>query len=133
MDPLPAALARPIAPGSRVVEVGVGGRSAVAEALAAAGHGVVATDRREVSTPNSVAFHRDDVTDPDRSIYEGAALVYALRCPPEMQRPLAEVARSAGARAAFTTLGGDPATVPVDRETLAAGTLFWVDEERPLR
>ncbi len=128
MRHLHAALADPIGPGARVVEVGVGRRTDVAARLAAAGYDVVATDVRERSVPAAVAFRRDDVTDPDPTVYADAALVYALRCPPELQAPLRAVAAAAGARCAFTTLGGDPATVPVEREAVAAGTLYWVRE-----
>jgi len=123
MSPLAAALAGPLRPGERVVEVGVGRRTAVAAELAAAGHDVVATDVVDRETPAGVAFRRDDVTDPDPAVYEGAALVYALRCPPELQRPLVDAARSAGAACAFTTLGGDPAVVSVDRERAGNETL----------
>jgi uncharacterized UPF0146 family protein len=125
MRPLPAALSTPLEPGARVVEVGIGRRTAVAAALAEAGYDVVATDVREREVPAGVAFRRDDVTEPDRAVYAGAALLYALRWPPELQRPLVELARSVGAACAFTTLGTDPATVPVERETAGDETLCW--------
>jgi len=132
MPPLAAALASSLRPGERVVEVGVGRRPDVAAELAAAGYDVVATDVDDHETPPDVTFRRDDVTDPDGDVYASAALVYALRCPPELQRPLVDVARSVGAACAFTTLGGDPATVPVDRERVDSETLCWVsDRERP--
>ena len=112
-------------PGDRLVEVGIGRRTEVATQLARAGYDVVATDVRQRAVPEAVAFRVDDVTDPDPATYAGAAVVYALRCPPELQSPLRAVAAEAGARCAFTTLGGDPATVPVDRERVDSGTLYW--------
>lgn len=124
MPTLHAALATPLAPGDRVVEVGVGRRPDVAAELAADGYDVVATDVVDRETLAGVTFRRDDVTDPDPSVYEGAALVYALRCPPELQGPLVDIARSVGAACAFTTLGTDPATVPVERETVGRETLY---------
>ena len=107
-----------------LVEVGVGRRTGVAAALADRGRQVTATDVVEREVPDGVRFVVDDVTDPDPSVYEGADAVYALRCPPELQRSLVAVAESAGADCLFTTLGGDPVVVPADPKTVASGTLF---------
>jgi uncharacterized UPF0146 family protein len=111
----------------RVVEVGIGRRSDVAAGLAERGVSVLATDVHGRSVPDCVEFARDDVTDPDPAVYEGADAVYALHCPPELQRPTLSVARSAGATFLFTTLGGDPAVVPVRRERIPGGVLFRAD------
>ena len=108
----------------RLVEVGVGVRPAVAVGLAERGCRVVATDVHDRSVPGPVRFVRDDVTDPDLAVYRGADAVYALNCPPELQRPLADVAEAAGAACLFTTLGADPAVVDAAPETLSDGTLF---------
>ncbi|GGN06125.1 hypothetical protein GCM10009021_01310 [Halarchaeum nitratireducens] len=78
----------------------------------------------ERETPGGVRFVRDDVTAPDRGVYADADGVYALNCPPELHRPLAEVARTAGARCGFTTLGGDQPAVPVERRTIGPETLY---------
>lgn len=111
----------------RLVEVGVGRRTAVAAALADRGCAVTATDVVEREVPEGVEFVVDDVTDPDRAVYEDVDAVYALRCPPELQRPLLAVAEAVDAACYFTTLGGDPAVVPVvERRTVASGTLFVV-------
>ena len=107
-----------------LVEVGVGARPAVAAGLAERGCRVVATDVQNRPVPDPVRFVRDDVTDPDPSIYRGADAVYALNCPPELQRPLADVAEAADANCLFTTLGADPAVVDAAPETLSGGTLF---------
>jgi hypothetical protein len=109
-----------------LVEVGVGRRPELAAALVERGCRVTATDVVDRPTPSGVRFVRDDVTDPDRAVYAEADAVYMRRCPPELQGPLAELARSVDADCLFTTLGGDPAVVAVDRETVAEGTLFSV-------
>ncbi|WP_442978305.1 UPF0146 family protein [Salarchaeum sp. III] len=119
-------LADEIAGAERVVEVGVGRRPDVAERLAARGVSVVATDIVTRETPPGVEFVVDDVTTPDRSVYEGADVVFARNLPPELQRPVADVAVAVGAACYFTTLGGDPAVVPVERRTLGRETLFVV-------
>jgi len=110
----------------RLVEVGVGNRTDVAAALAARGKRMTTTDVRERGVPEGVAFVRDDVTDPEESVYADADAVYALNCPPELQRALADAAETADAACLFTTLGADPAAVPVERRTVASGTLFVV-------
>jgi len=114
----------------RAVEVGIGSRTDVAGALAATGTRVTATDVRDCETPDGVGFVRDDVTDPDRSVYEGADVLYALNLPPELQRPAARLAGDVGAAFRFTTLGGDPAVVPARPESIPGETLFVADPER---
>jgi len=126
-----AALVSRLAGYDRAVEVGVGGRPEVAAGLADRGVEVVATDVRPCGTPPGVAFAREDVTDPDPGRYESIDVVYALRCPPELQRPLRDAARIGGADCFFTTLGTDPAVVPTDPETLDGTTLFRVRTDRP--
>lgn len=117
-DALRDALVDRLAAFDVLVEVGVGERPDVAGALAARGRTVTATDVRERAVPDGVAFAIDDVTAPDLSRYESADVVYALNCPPELQRPLVDVARAVGATAAFTTLGADPVVVPAEPEPL---------------
>ncbi|MES3516284.1 MAG: UPF0146 family protein [Natronomonas sp.] len=109
-----------------LVEVGIGSRSDVAAALAARGCRVTATDIRPRQTPDGVRFVRDDITDPDESLYDAEA-VYALNCPPELQPSLA-AASPDGTDCLFTTLGGDPAVVSTTPTTLSNGvTLFRVE------
>jgi uncharacterized UPF0146 family protein len=117
-----------LADADSVVEVGVGQRPAVAAALADRGIDVTATDIRKRPTPDSVRFVQDDVTDPEMPIYNGADALYALNLPPELQRPTATLARSVDARLLFTTLGGDPTLVDVERETIPGETLFVLRE-----
>lgn len=111
-----------------VVEIGIGNRPGVAAALVERGIDVTATDIRERPTPDGVRFVQDDVTDPERSVYAGADALYALHLPPELQRPAAELARAVDARLLFTTLGGDPVLVEVERETIPCGTLYVLRE-----
>jgi hypothetical protein len=113
----------------RVVEVGIGHRTAVAAALSDRCLAVVATDIHERAVPEGVSFVCDDVTDPDPTVYADAGAIYALNLPPELHRPTADLARSVEATFYFTTLGGDPPTVPVERETLPGETLFRAKPE----
>jgi hypothetical protein len=110
----------------RLVEVGVGRRADVAGALAAAGCTVTATDVVARAVPDGVRFVVDDVLDPDPAVYADAACVYALNVPPELHRPLVAVAKDAGAACAFTTLGGDQPTVPVERDPITDDVVYWV-------
>ncbi|PSQ32999.1 hypothetical protein BRD11_05925 [Halobacteriales archaeon SW_12_69_24] len=109
-----------------LIEVGVGRRPDVAAALAARGRTVTATDVRGRDVPDGVRFVRDDVTDPEPSVYRGADAVYARNCPPELQAPLADVAREADAACLVTTLGTDPIVVDATPETLPDRTLHRV-------
>jgi len=120
------AIADRLAAYERMVEVGVGRRPDVAAALADRGTTVTATDVHERKVPPGVAFAVDDVTAPDLSLYADADAIYALNCPPELHRPLRDVARAVGADCLFTTLGGDQPSVPVTRESLPDETLYRV-------
>ncbi len=106
-----------------VVEVGIGRRTEVAAALVSRGASVIATDIEPCTVPKGVEFVIDDVTDPDRGIYEHAGAIYSLRLPPELQRPTSELAREVGATCIFTTLGGDPALVPAETRTTEQGAV----------
>jgi uncharacterized protein len=112
-----------------LVEVGIGYRSDVAAGLVARGHAVTATDVEARPVPEGVRFVRDDVTDPEPEIYAGAAAIYALNCPPELHRPIRDLARSVGAAFPFTTLGTDPPAVPVETRTLPEETLYLATAE----
>jgi len=93
--------------------------------LAADGVTVTATDVVERPVPDGVVFVRDDVTDPDPSVYAEADAVYARNLPPELHRPAFTVARDAAAAFLCTTLGGDQPTIPVDREMLPGGETLY--------
>ncbi|OLZ39542.1 hypothetical protein A6E15_00440 [Natrinema saccharevitans] len=120
----PDALLEVLAEYDRVVEVGIGRRTDLARALVDRGATVTATDVHERAVPDGVRFVRDDIVDPEPSVYADAGAIYALNLPPELHRPALEVARTADADFLFTTLGGDPPTVPVERKTIGTGTLY---------
>ncbi|ELY80027.1 hypothetical protein C486_09945 [Natrinema gari JCM 14663] len=108
----------------QVVEVGIGRRADLARALAERGVAVTATDVHDRDVPDGVAFVRDDIVDPEPSVYAGADAVYARNLPPELHRPALAAARAADADFLFTTLGGDQPAVPVERVTIETGTLY---------
>lgn len=116
-----------------LVEVGVGNRPDIAAALAARGRTVTATDVSVRDVPEGVRFEVDDLTDPDPALYVDADAVYMLRCPPELQRPLVDVAADAGTDCLFTTLGGDPSVVACLSESVADVTLFVAEVPSPDR
>ncbi|UPM43051.1 UPF0146 family protein [Halocatena salina] len=112
-----------------VIEVGIGARTDVATALANRTE-VIAVDVQECSVPPGVTFVRDDITAPQSEVYTTGDAIYALNCPPELQRPLWSIARDVDADCLFTTLGNDPALPRVESETLPGETLFRVRTER---
>jgi len=60
--------------------------------------GVIVTDVAEqTELLVRVKFVHDDITEPNLNIYEGAALIYSVRPPPELQPYLLQVAQKAGA------------------------------------
>ncbi len=120
-----AALVDRLAPYQTLVEIGIGSRTDVAAALATRAS-VTAVDARTRSVPAAVSFVQDDVTDPQLSVYDGANALYALNCPPELQRPLRSLATEIGADGLFTTLGADPTLVDVEPETIPGDTLYRI-------
>jgi hypothetical protein len=148
LSPGREAVARRLADYDSVLEVGVGRRPEVAAALDASGLDVTAVDVREFAVPERVAFVQEDVVKraaglpdaragPEPAGVEGAEnlppryrveAIYALNLPPELHRPTAAIARAVDAAFLFTTLGGDPATVPVRVETLERETLYVARE-----
>jgi uncharacterized UPF0146 family protein len=107
-----------------LVEVGIGRRTDIAAALADAGRQVYATDLHPREVPDGVTDVCDDVTDPASDVYARADAIYALNLPPELHRPVLDVAREHDVPFYFTTLGADQPAVPVERETLPGETLF---------
>lgn len=124
------ALADRLAAYDRIVEIGIGRRTALAHELATRGLAVTATDIVHRETPDGVRFVRDNVTDPTDQVYADADALFAQNLPPELHEPTAQVARDADAVVLFTTLGGDPPLLPVRRETLPGETLYvWTPTE----
>jgi len=84
----------------KIVEVGVGKVPDVAIELQRLlpKCEVIVTDVAESpELSGRVKFIRDDITEPNSSIYEGAALMYSVRPPPELQPYLHGVARKVSA------------------------------------
>jgi len=109
----------------RLVEVGIGTRTAVAAGLADAGSTVVAVDVHDRSVPEGVRFVRDDVTESSHDVYATAEAIYGLRLPPELHRPTRALAREHGAQFLFTTLGTELPTVPARPEQLTQGATLY--------
>lgn len=122
--PDPAAFADALPPGDAMVEVGVGTYPDVAAVLADRGVSVTVTDVEHRSVPPEVSFVCDDVTDPDQAVYAGVDVVYSIHCPPELHTPLTRVADRVGAACRFTTLGGDPPTVPAAPRSVGTATMY---------
>lgn len=119
-----------------LLEVGIGVRAEVAAGLVDAGREVVALDVVPRDVPPGVEFVRDDVversrsSDPTRGGRYDVDAVYGLNLPPELHRPVADLARAVDADCLFTTLGYDGPAVPVDRVPVGADTLYVVRERR---
>lgn len=121
------------------VEIGIGRRPGVAAGLADAGVSVAATDVADdddVEVPAAVSFVRDDVVEAAARDDPGdpyhADLVYALNLPPELHRPVRDVAEGVDADFLFTTLGYDSPAVPCGTEAIPGGETLYVarEEER---
>jgi uncharacterized UPF0146 family protein len=143
LAPSRAAIADRLASYESVLEVGVGRRPGVAAALAAAGLDVTAVDVHDRPVPDSVQFLQDDIVERAATATESAGsdgdiesetahyrvdAIYALNLPPELQQPTHTIARAVDAAFLFTTLGGDPATIPVRTELIGRETLYVARE-----
>ncbi|MBO8179266.1 MAG: hypothetical protein H0Z19_02100 [Archaeoglobus sp.] len=91
----------------KVVEVGVGRFTAVAEILAKRGFEVVVTDIVKRDVPEGCRFYLDDITSPKIQIYKGASLIYSIRPPPELFSAILMVSQKIGADCIIKPLYGD--------------------------
>lgn len=80
----------------RAIEVGIGKNVVAAGIVHAAGELLLCTDIREVPVPPGLPFIVDDVFSPDLSLYEGTAVIYAIRPAIEMIPPLISLAKAIG-------------------------------------
>lgn len=111
----------------------------MAAGLVAAGADVRATDVVDLTVPETVRFRVEDVTTVDTGAlteFHDVDAVYALNCPPDLHRPILDLARALSVPFLFTTLGYDQPAVPVRRETLIDDdgrpfTLFVADAAHP--
>lgn len=114
--------------GASIVEVGVGRRDEAARRLVEEGYDLTATDLRDVrdEVADAVGFVRDDVRQPEASVYEGAELVYALRPPYEIHGAVADVARSVGADLLLAPLPDEGVAVEAELVN-RGGRAFFVE------
>ncbi|MFO7968018.1 MAG: UPF0146 family protein [Archaeoglobaceae archaeon] len=89
-----------------VVEVGIGKKWDIAIQLSSAGFKVIATDIMDLE-PEDFDFVKDDITNPDISLYKKSGLIYSIRPPPELFSSIIHVARSAGADCLIRPLGNE--------------------------
>ena len=118
-------------PAAKIVEVGVGHVPDVAVELKRLSSSckVIVTDVQEqVGLPESITFVRDDVTKPDLRVYRGAALIYAVRPPPELQPYMLKLARRVGAKLLVKPLAGESLALKGGRLTNYCGVSFYVYE-----
>jgi len=83
-------------PAKKIVEVGVGKVPDVAielQRLLPVCEVMVTDVAEPPELPGRVKFVRDDITEPRLRVYRGAALIYAVRPPPELQPYLFGVAQ----------------------------------------
>lgn len=127
-----------------VLEVGIGRRPGVARALASRNVDVQAVDVHDQSVPDCIDFVQDDVVERAARLEETlhtervgedahtasyrVDAIYALNLPPELQQPTLQIARAVDAAFLFTTLGGDPATVPTRTESVGYDSLYVARE-----
>lgn len=138
---LPESLVGELPEGALVVEVGVGGRWDTLAWLRGERPDLVlrATDVRAdrlQRPPDGVEPWQDDVIAPDVGLYEGAALVYSVRCPEELQAPLARVASAVAARLALAVVKDELADIhrwmgPARVDHDDVGRTWRVHEPRP--
>ncbi len=85
---------------AKIVEVGIGHVPEVAAELQQLMPRctVLVTDiQKPTGIPKTMTFIRDDITKPNLRVYQGAALIYAIRPSPELQPYILEAARKVGA------------------------------------
>ena len=93
-DDLAAFIARNYS--GRVVEVGVGYATEVAQGLQARGLDVVLTDKEE-RLLGGLLVEKDDIFSPRLELYQGASLLYSIRPPLEIQLAMGLLALKLGA------------------------------------
>lgn len=96
---------------NKVVEVGVGSLPQVALLLKERVD-VVVTDKTPYLNSQKYAgvrFCRDDIFNPDMSIYENASLIYSIRPPIDLQEAIAKTAKEVGADLLIRPFGNEKA------------------------
>jgi uncharacterized UPF0146 family protein len=114
----------------KIVEVGVGKVPDVAIALERVlpNCEIIVTDVVEgTGLSGRVKFVRDDITEPNLGIYEGAMLIYSVRPPPELQPYLHRVARKVGADLLIKPLTGESMSLRGGKLINYHGVAFYVN------
>ena len=75
----------------------------------------------EENAPGLVAFV-DDITKPNKKLYRGASLIYAVRPPVELQPPIARLAEEVGADLIFRTLSDEYPPLIKSKQKLLVNT-----------
>lgn len=118
----------------KIVEVGVGKIPDVAIEIQRLlpNCEVIVTDVLEPpELSGRVKFLRDDITEPNLSVYEGAVLIYSVRPPPELQPYLRGVARKVGADLLIKSLTGESISLKGGNLINSQGVAFYVFRGKP--
>ncbi len=90
----------------KIIEIGIGYYWDVAIELIKRGLDVIAVDVKEIPVRH-VKFFRDDIINPNLSIYEGSSLIYSIRPPPELHNYIISIARSVHADCIIRPFGNE--------------------------
>jgi uncharacterized protein len=90
---------------THAVEAGIGRNTLAAERVSEAGALMRCTDVKDLKHPASLHFARDDIFEPDLSLYMGADVIYAIRPAIEMVPPLIDIASAVNADLVVYHLG----------------------------
>lgn len=118
----------------KIVEVGVGKVPDVAIALQRLlpNCEIIVTDVVEqTELSGRVKFARDDVTEPNLSVYEGAVLIYSVRPPPELQPYLHGVSQKVGADLLIKPLASESMSLRGGNLINYQGVAFYVFRGKP--
>ncbi|MCS7121225.1 MAG: UPF0146 family protein [Archaeoglobaceae archaeon] len=91
----------------KVAEIGIGNYFEVAKKLKEIGIEVLATDVIERKVPNGIKFFVDDVTNPKIEIYRGVELIYSIRPPIELYKPITNLAKRLKVSCIIKPLSGE--------------------------
>jgi hypothetical protein len=77
---------------TRAIEIGIGRNEEAAKIVNNAGALIRCTDVKVFGISCGLPFSKDDIFSPDKSLYTGAEVIYAIRPAPEMILPMIELA-----------------------------------------
>ncbi|MDK2914367.1 MAG: uncharacterized protein PWQ79_1282 [Thermococcaceae archaeon] len=103
-------IAKNVPPG-KVVEIGIGFQFKVALRLKELGYDVFAVDWNPLSVEKGrelgIKTFRDDVFNPNISLYTGARAIYSIRPTPEIVKPIIELGKRLKVKTYILPLAGD--------------------------